>query len=725
MTSRSTGYSKDRHIFQLNDESVVVTYQTGSGVEAKYSSNGYDSWVDLSGNPGETNITSDVTTEWSGVIDANNNIHIVYANVSDDIKYRKLTYSAGTWTVGSEVTVNTGTGAFPSITITLGGTIYVAWREDGTYHDIQVKSSTDGSTWSSASTISTTIDSNEKYPVIVSNNSGDLVCAWSDSTTDYIWTSEKPNGGSWSTASSRFTGTYGVDTAGITLASDGVDFHLGWLEWGTTAQFRNRITYAKYTTSTTSWGSTEEALAQSSAGGITPDAYQTLFDPTITIDYTSDITFYVTYYADSTNEYSIARISRGASGWDIRDGYITINDKENNHYANVPENSGKITPLSWTTGTNPYQLGYFADASDEYTEVDALYLIQGYFKAKIDNTDLTRFGISFVAPASKTVSQIRVYFDVTGSPGTVTCELRTATSDDTHRPTSTILSSGTTTGAAGWNVFNITNQSITAGTWYNIVIRAASANTSNYIEVRDAEPQHVLDGRVWGVGAGGTDPDDYIVSVHSQARFVLDFTDASYWGYSYHEGQGDNVYSNGWWIGQKWTQSGDQFIYGFSLYILGVTGTPADGLDFGLYESTSEIATGELVAVADVKNNAAWYTYYFNEPILLSDATDYRLYFKSPNSVNAANSWKMSYPLNTDAAPYNTTSWGGTSSSVTYSTNQGTGWTELTSMDMPIRLLLSSGLQFSDNQARGNIITTYYCGHTYDWNIDGSNRGKQ
>lgn len=34
-------------------------------------------------------------------------------------------------------------------------------------------------------------------------------------------------------------------------------------------------------------------------------------------------------------------------------------------------------------------------------------------------------------------------------------------------------------------------------------------------------------------------------------------------------------------------------------------------------------------------------------------------------------------------------------------------------------------IESQNNSVKANIITTYYCGHTYDWTIDGENRGKQ
>jgi len=101
-----------------------------------------------------TTIASDAADKpCDSLIDNSGNIHVVYSETAT--KYlvtKKLSFSGGSWTVGSKVTVYNGAEAYnPSAAIEEGGTLWVSWSllNLGSYY-LHVKSSTDGgATWGS------------------------------------------------------------------------------------------------------------------------------------------------------------------------------------------------------------------------------------------------------------------------------------------------------------------------------------------------------------------------------------------------------------------------------------------------------------------------------------------------------------------------------------------------------------------------------------------------
>ena len=97
--------------------------------------------------------------QYTCYLDTDNNIYIVYVNASSYTVFRKLTYSAGTWTIGSVVTVVTSSGAYYNIKKADNGTLYIVFNLSNivTYYSIN-----DGVSWTATnppSTNATSIDS--------------------------------------------------------------------------------------------------------------------------------------------------------------------------------------------------------------------------------------------------------------------------------------------------------------------------------------------------------------------------------------------------------------------------------------------------------------------------------------------------------------------------------------------------------------------------------------
>ncbi|MCJ7646550.1 hypothetical protein MUO65_06590, partial [bacterium] len=127
----ATGYAKDRHVVRSSNGTIVALYQgynSPTGIRAKKSTNGGDSWTNLEGGSGSTQIDGPNYHSFSICIDTNDNIYIAYLKWDEpvyDTCFRKLTYSVAgsTWTVGSEkYVVNANSTQNPFIIRETGGT---------------------------------------------------------------------------------------------------------------------------------------------------------------------------------------------------------------------------------------------------------------------------------------------------------------------------------------------------------------------------------------------------------------------------------------------------------------------------------------------------------------------------------------------------------------------------------------------------------------------------
>src|SRR3990167_287416 len=213
-TSLALGYPFQRHTVQSTTEStkyIVITYYDG-GIKARKSANNGSTWTNLAGGAGETTITNDSSedgqADWSLWIDSSDHIHMVYATSVGSpadyyIYYRKLTYSGGSWTVGSSSNIQTSPTStsnllrYVSCTITSGGTIWASYCDSSTDR-VYVKSSTNGTSWSVS-----TIDTGTNNPVascLLLNNDQPCIIYQYSVGSNYILYLKEYDGSAWGAA---------------------------------------------------------------------------------------------------------------------------------------------------------------------------------------------------------------------------------------------------------------------------------------------------------------------------------------------------------------------------------------------------------------------------------------------------------------------------------------------------------------------------------------------
>lgn len=178
---------------------MVAVIKTTTG-ELKYSwaDRPYHSWSTL------TTIATDAgSLPATSLMDADSGIHVVYSDGSSGaLVTRKLTFSEGTWTIGSKVTIYSGAAVKnPSVGVEPGGKLWISFSNNsaGSWY-IHVKSSTDsGVTWGSGPSdtgdILTTGASIAHSKVVIAAN--DVYVVYVDGTTKIAERSVPIGGGSW------------------------------------------------------------------------------------------------------------------------------------------------------------------------------------------------------------------------------------------------------------------------------------------------------------------------------------------------------------------------------------------------------------------------------------------------------------------------------------------------------------------------------------------------
>jgi hypothetical protein len=129
---------------------VVVYAASPSTIKFSYADSPYTNW-----STPQTIATNAADYPVSAVMDAAGNVHIVFsAQTTLDLLFRKLTFAAGVWTVGSEATIyNAKDNFFPTILKDAFDQLWVCWTcydsASGNYALRYKQSVTEGTLWGS------------------------------------------------------------------------------------------------------------------------------------------------------------------------------------------------------------------------------------------------------------------------------------------------------------------------------------------------------------------------------------------------------------------------------------------------------------------------------------------------------------------------------------------------------------------------------------------------
>jgi hypothetical protein len=346
----SSGISsvRDRSVLITSTGTIVVIYytttETPSGLVYRTSSNSGATWSSATQISSNTPPVSFFTTPYSfsAAIDSNNNIYIV-SDLDPSLVSYKLTYSAGSWTVGAQNTIVTGDShpidcgfsgstkytfyGGTSITIDSTNKLWLTYSQTNqtgcvvTATATITASSTNGSTWSN-----NTASLNCGSGPMVKVGSG----IWMACTTGIY--KDLTSSGSWTQANAITFPNTAISL--VSRTSDELDMVY--------TNASNQPAFRTYTISTSTL-SAETVLSAN-----VNDQLGQLAVSGTTLQY-----FYGSYLA--SNSYNILFKIFDGSSWDS--GHSLALDGLNNQSISVPINKGSLTwvPVVWVAGTaSPY-----------------------------------------------------------------------------------------------------------------------------------------------------------------------------------------------------------------------------------------------------------------------------------------------------------------------------------------------------------------------------------
>ncbi|MDF1544482.1 MAG: hypothetical protein P1R58_05200 [bacterium] len=191
-----------------NGRQVALMLTSASELKYSYADAPYLSWstpVSISTGLNDAPFDSYITD--------NGDIHVAYTTETNlYLETRKLTFSSGSWSVGSAVTIfNVNPCANPSIAGETGGKLWVAWSRDvsGTKTLCAKSSSDDGATWGTGSTDTgdvLTAGSSAVYPkLLIGATRIDLV--YVDGISSLLYRSRAITDSNWGSADTVASGS--------------------------------------------------------------------------------------------------------------------------------------------------------------------------------------------------------------------------------------------------------------------------------------------------------------------------------------------------------------------------------------------------------------------------------------------------------------------------------------------------------------------------------------
>jgi hypothetical protein len=219
--SLATGRSQRRTVHVASDGTAIALYYDGSNWQWRKASSPYSSWSSA------TAVTNAVKESGlTACMAANDDVHLIYkVSSGPNLAYRRLTYSAGSWSLGSEVAVASGDfgngGEYLSSAVDSDERIWVyAYEWTGT-NTGEILYSADGTSWTSS--LVTAVQLNMPASAVIAR-AGNYIVAMRMDGGSINWRRVATNGsvGSWSSESAK-TSVGLWDNYQYTALADGND----------------------------------------------------------------------------------------------------------------------------------------------------------------------------------------------------------------------------------------------------------------------------------------------------------------------------------------------------------------------------------------------------------------------------------------------------------------------------------------------------------------------
>lgn len=201
-----------RRAFKLSDGTAVTAWWDGTSTVFKTAASPYTTWS-------ATTTVAATLDDFAAVTDGSNGLWFAYRDAASALSVVKADRSAGVWTVGTPVVVDSGETHSPGLTRSSGGTLVVSFQRltSGTLNELRLATSTNsGATWTTETPASLAGESQAaaSTPTFVGSSLG---VAYNDGAGQLRWRTRPSSGGSWSGA----TNLGAVNADRFSLASDG------------------------------------------------------------------------------------------------------------------------------------------------------------------------------------------------------------------------------------------------------------------------------------------------------------------------------------------------------------------------------------------------------------------------------------------------------------------------------------------------------------------------
>jgi hypothetical protein len=335
----ATARSQRRVVHVASTGVAIALYYDGSNWQWRSASSPYSSWSSASA---VTNATREAGL--TACMASNDDVHVMYRKASGpDLGYRRLTYSAGSWSLGSETVIATGDygggGEYFSSAVDVDGRIWLYTFKWVGSNGAEIFYSATGTSWTSSLTPASQL--NMPASAVIAR-AGDYIVAMRMDGGSINWRRVNTNGsvGSWSSESAKTSVGLYNDHQYVALADGNGRLVLAAVPNGTDFAIRT----ISYIPGTDAWDTTYTDI-----GTGTSDRNPAL------AKVGNDLYCVWSEYA-AANSYAIVYKAWSASGASWGSRVQMVASGANRLYVHAGGNSTTLAAL-WTAGTgSPYDV---------------------------------------------------------------------------------------------------------------------------------------------------------------------------------------------------------------------------------------------------------------------------------------------------------------------------------------------------------------------------------
>ena len=318
----------------------------------------------------------------------------------------------------------------------------------------------------------------------------------------------------------------------------------------------------------------------------------------------------------------------------------------------------------------------------------------------------------FVAQRTTDITAVTIRWGtVTTTPLSGVVKLQIETVDANGKPTGTPYDSNATisfTPVVGVQTYTFATAptfGLTVGTDYCITLLTTTAGTTQTLSAYDSQnSQYSIYPTIALTSATGQTPSSYAAVSQSVPICMLTMSDASFENYGMNpyaflaSSSSNEIYSTTQ-VGMKVVTSTTIKVIGIEIGYIKVIGTPAGNINYKIVDGSNNTISGTsgVILIADIPNSGRAARVLFISAVTLPAGT-YIIVMSSPNSGGLSNCWAPG------SAQFFNSGVVSTNFRLTKSSDSGTTWTDSTTDDMGLWLIIDDIPAGSGNSGPWGMI---------------------